>query len=233
MGIDNEAKIFGNPEVVCDPSITMRLQGAPYFRYYAEAQDKAIRKDATPYVRTYLADRSRASSFATPTQSVEAVASAKAAKKSSIRKRYVLIILVALLALISVAIPFVSSMGVIADYIDIEQDVLAIDVLFSEAPTLESITAEIPLIILALYIIFMAIIFILSVIAIFNCKKIGVGLLAFISFVLGIGYLITILPDLITYFNIDGLLDEYGKLGMIGLPLLIMIFSSLRYKKNK
>jgi len=138
-----------------------------------------------------------------------------------------------LLALIGVAIPFVSSMGVIADYIDIEQDVLAIDVLFSEAPTLESITAEIPLIILALYIIFMAIIFILSVIAIFNCKKIGVGLLAFISFVLGIGYLITILPDLITYFNIDGLLDEYGKLGMIGLPLLIMIFSSLRYKKNK
>jgi len=242
MGTDYEVNNFSTPEVVYDPSITMRLQGAPYFKHYTEAQNKAIKKDATPYVMTYLGDKGismppistpPAPALVATEPSIQALPAVKATEKSCSSKRYLLVILVVILALAGLAVPFVSSLGVVADYIDIGQDLLTIDTLFSETPTLESITADIPLIILALYALFMAIVFILSVVAIFSSKKIGVGLLAFISCVLGIGYLITALPDLVTYFKIDGLLDEYGKLAMIGLPLLIMIFSSLRYKKIK
>lgn len=234
MGNDYVVNDLGNPEAVYDPSISKRLQSAPYFKHFTEAQQQAVKKDATPYVKTYIADRDRGIAASAPALApivkVEAPTQVKTKKTS--KKRIVLIMLATLLALVSVAIPFVSSFGVLPDYIDIGQDIITVDTLFSEAPTLDSITANIPLILLVLFTLFMAVILLLSVISIFSNKKIGIGLLAFIAFVLGVGYLIVALPDLVTYFDTDGLLDEYGKLAMIALPLLIFIISGLRYKKQ-
>ncbi|MGI6214156.1 MAG: hypothetical protein ACOYIQ_06400 [Christensenellales bacterium] len=233
----NQFDNFSNPKTGENSRITARLQSAPYFKYFAQAQDKAIKKDATPYVRTYMADAKanepiQAETVPAPV-SLPKAAPAKAVKNGkSSKKRVLVIILVTLFALIGAAIPFVSSLGILSDYINIGQDILGIATIFAAPLTLESITANIPLIILALYTLIIAIVFILSVISLFSSKRIGVGLLAFMAFVLGAGYLVTALPDLITLFVIDGLFDEYGKLALVGLPLLIFIISTLRYKKH-
>ncbi len=235
MGNDYVVNDLGNPEVVYDPSINKRLQSAPYFKHFTEAQNQAVKKDSTPYVKTYIADRDRGIAGIAPIvapQVAKVVAPVTVQEAKTSKKRIVLIILVTLLALVSVGIPFVSSFGILSDYIDIGEDILTVDTLVSETPTMDSITASIPLILLVLFTLFMAIVLLLSIISIFSCKKIGIGLLAFIAFVLGVGYLITALPDLVTYFDTDGLFDEYGKIAMIALPLLIFIISKLRYKKQ-
>lgn len=239
----NQFSNFSNPEIGQDSRVSSRLQDAPYFKFFTDAKDKAVKTEATPYVRAYLADNTTSvmpnfvnpyAEEQTPKEPIVQVAPIAKAKSvpRKVQKKGIVIIIVALLALLCAALPFVSSLGFVEDYIDIGQDILTIDSLFSQTPTLESITAELPLIILSLYILFAVLTLILSLASLFSSKRIGLWLPAFIVLVLGIGYLVVNLPDLLTYFNADGLLDEYGKLAMIALPFLTLLISKFRYKKQ-
>ena len=151
------------------------------------------------------------------------------------KKRFLVLLLVFVLAFACLAIPFISSLEILPDYVSINEDILAVDSIFEGSMGIETITDNASIIILALFVVFSLILTLKALVAIVSLKKCRFGLVAFIVILLGVGFVLTSNPDLISNFEseIKVIIEQYALLAMIGLPIIIFLISSLCYKRIK
>lgn len=163
-----------------------------------------------------------------------------AKNKPSYTKRVIILILIFVLALVTLAIPVVSSLGFVSDYINIGTDILSITDIFSGTLAFSMITDNLPMLMLAVFLLFALILVLKALISLFSHSKNKYFLLSLITFLLALAYFAS------TYnFNFTNIINDvtanvgtflsnldYGIYGMIGCPILVLLLGFFAYKKD-
>jgi len=147
-----------------------------------------------------------------------------------VKRRAIVILLLLVFSLLALAIPIVSSLAILPDYIDLDVDVLKIADAFSEL-SLDAIKTNSPVIILAAYMLLSLILVIISLCALFIRKKKSFFIVALLALIAAVAFALSIFK-----FDFNALLDKvtdlnYGIYGLIGCPILVLVLSFLAYKK--
>jgi hypothetical protein len=242
---------------VAEPNefLSPRFQNSPYYvtclNSFAHDDSKVIR----PYEAAFIADLNGMPLAYDPMESnpkfldivygtdveaeaevcVEQPAKEKKAKGGVklVKRRALVLFLVFLFSAIALAIPVISSLAILPDYINIGVDVLTIADIFGGELGLDTITDNLPIILTALFMVFSLISVIISLLALFTKKKKCFGIIALFALVAAVAFA---LAGFQFDFNaaIGGIAGlDYGVYAMVGCPLLILILSLFGYKKIK
>ena len=121
----------------------------------------------------------------------------------------------------------------VSDFVDIDVDILAIADIFEGDLGLDTLTDNLPIIILAVFMVFALILTLILLFALLGKKRKRFGIIALITFLLAAAFLVATFEIDFTAL-IDSIADiDYGIFALIGCPLLVFILSGLSYKKLK
>lgn len=149
------------------------------------------------------------------------------------KKRPFVMILILILSLVCLALPIVSSLALVEDFVDLEVDVLAIADVFEGDITLDTLVDNLEIILLIVVMILALVLVLKALFALITKKKCGFGLIAFITLLVVLCFAVNSNLDLIDDFagEISKVLENYALLALIAIPLVIFILSGLTYKK--
>jgi len=216
------------------------LAESPYYQSCSEAFDKKDAIIPTPYAAAYDAATTKGPAYGkgiVPSfnggvaAAASATASAPSVEKRYFKKRILPLLLILILALVGLAVPIVSSLQLVEDYVNIDVDILDIADIFSNGFSLEVITDNIPLIALAVFLLLSLILVIKALIAVLGKKKRGFAILAILTFIVAAVF-VTAMYEFdfeFLFADIDAL--DYGFYALIGCPLLVFLLSLFAYKK--
>ena len=161
--------------------------------------------------------------------------------KKSFRKRGFVLVLVLILALAALAVPIVSSLELVEDYIDIGTDVLSVQDIVSGDLGFSILTDNWDVWILCVYMLFAAVLVLKVLFALITKGRRKFALTAFMLVLLAIVYIAAAqfnfdfdaMTDAVN--DIGGLLGDinYGVYAMAGCPLIVFLISGLVYKRIK
>lgn len=156
-----------------------------------------------------------------------------AKEKHYFRKRPLVLLLILVLSLLALALPILSALEVVPNYIDIGADIFAITDLFQDGFAFDVISDNLPIIIIGLYLIFALICVLHTLVALLGRKKKRFGIITALLLATGIAYVLASYT-----FDINAALAElgnlnYGVYGILACPALALILSILAYKKLK
>lgn len=254
----NSPTLYGDQTLLKDDGNNYELKvnhfinQSPYYITCTDAFDKSNAIVVAPYAAAY--DAANASVPLTYDNSSESNpgfdeviygASAEAAKpvkkekvkankpKKASGKRIIALLLALILAVVALAIPVVSSLELVSDFVDIDVDILAIADIFEGDLGLDTLTDNLPIIILAVFMVFALILTLILLFALLGKKRKRFGIIALITFLLAAAFLVATFEFDFTAL-IDSIADiDYGIFALIGCPLLVFILSGLSYKKLK
>lgn len=201
----------------------------PYFEAYFRA------KSCNPY---YLPPFNK---YITEKKVEEPIIEVKEEKEKKIKsnKRSLVFFLLLVFSLICIAVPIISSLAIITEYIDIDEDILLVNEISFEDTSLTGIGNTIidnsALILLTLFGLASVILFVVILIALISNKKIKLFALAFSMLIFAFGFFLLtnsnprILEELSA--ELMNLTENYGILAMIAMPVLIILLSFFRYRK--
>jgi len=152
-----------------------------------------------------------------------------------LKKRPFMMILIIILSLICIAVPFVSSLELIKDYINIGYDVLSLTSIIQQEITLVTLTDNLAVILIAAYILVLALILFKAIFALIGRKNLRFALISFIAIIVVINLIIYINPNLFYNFSVEinSIINNYGLMAMLSLPFVIIITSKLSYSRLK
>ncbi len=148
-------------------------------------------------------------------------------------KRAFIMLLILVLGIVALAIPIVSTLSLLPDYIDIGVDIFSIPELLQGELAIEIITDNIPLLVTILYMLFALILIAHSLIALFGKKKKRFGIITSLVLAVAIAFVLSVFA-----FDFSKVIGEITKLswgvyGMLAAPALALILSLLAYKELK
>ncbi len=150
-----------------------------------------------------------------------------------VKRRGLVLLLILVFSLLALAVPILSSLALLPDYIDIGVDIFKIADIFGGELGLEVITNNLPILLVALYMLFALILTIVSLLALCTRKKKSFFFVALLALLAAVAFVLAIFE-----FDFNGVLENiadlnYGIYGLVACPLLILILSCLSYKKIK
>lgn len=148
-------------------------------------------------------------------------------------KRPFIMLLILVLGLVAFAIPIVSALSLVPEYIDIGTNIFSITELFQGELALEIITDNIPLWITALYMVFALMLIAHSLIALLGKKKKRFGIITGLVLVIALAFVFSVFA-----FDFARVISEittlsWGVYGLMAAPALALILSLLAYKELK
>lgn len=161
-------------------------------------------------------------------------------KKKTHNKRLGVILAITILSLIAIAVPFISSLAFLSSYINIDTDILSVKDLFKGSIGLKTLTENYDIWVLAVYIIFLVLILVKSILAFASHGKRKYATISMLTLLLSIAFIAAtynfspsaIWADLKNTMTFIKALD-YGIYAMVGSPLVIFILNFFAYKKIK
>jgi hypothetical protein len=239
--------------------VSKYIRGSAYYLSYTRALEQSESMPVTPYVTAYT-DAQTKHPLITPftpfsartavfpkiaveepkkaeepekTEALSVSAPVQAAEKRYFRKRSVILLLIFILSLAMLAVPVLSALEVLPEYINIGVDILAVTDLFADGFALDAITGNLPLVLTALYMVFALICVLHSFIAIAGKKKKSFGILLALTLAVALAFIFASLA-----FDINALIEDilalnYGVYAMAACPALALILSIAAYKRLK
>lgn len=223
-----------------------RLEDSPYYQTCVNAFEHDHCKVIRPYEAAFIADYNGMplsydvaevnpkfldQVYGTYAQEPEAVCAEECIVTKIIKRRGLVLALILILSLAALALPIISSLALLPEYINIGVDVLNIADIFGGELGLETITNNLPILLVAVYLLFALILVIVSLCALFIRKKKHFFVFALLALVAAVAFVLSIFGfDFNAVF--EGIADlDYGIYGLVACPLLILILSCLSYKK--
>ena len=220
--------------------VTRIIAESPYYQSCSDAFDKKDAITPTPYAAAYDAAKMQGPIYEkeiVPTLKTEAVAvasvepSAPSVEKRYFKKRLLPLLLILILALVGLAVPIVSSLQLVDEYINIEADILDIVDIFNNGFSLDAITDNIPLLALAVFLILSLILALKALFAVFGKKKRGFAILAILTVIVAAVFVLAMYEFDFEFLLTDIAALDYGFYALIGCPLLVFLLSLFAYKK--
>jgi len=228
-----------------DKVLKERFLDSPYYQTCVDAFAHDDSKVIRPYEAAFFADYNGAPLAYDPAEAnpkfleqvygylpaEEQVAIPASPAVKIVKRRAIILLLVLVFSLAALAIPIVSSLAILPDYIDIGVDLLKVADIFGGELGLEMITDNLPIVILAVFALLSLILVIISLCALFIRKKKSFSVVAVLALIAAVAFVLAIFE-----FDFNALIDKvadlnYGIYGLIGCPLLVLILSCLAYKK--
>lgn len=160
--------------------------------------------------------------------------------KKTYKKRAIILIIIFVLAVAALAMPILTSLEILPDYINVGENILTIPDLFGDGFSFEIITANWALWVLCIYTLVAALLVLKSLFAFLCRNKKRFFLITVIAILLtvvfiaaGYDFEFKLLGTLVQE-DMPGFLKsiDYGIYAMAGAPLLILLLSAFAYKRN-
>lgn len=222
-----------------NPSFHEQIYGAPRQNYSL--------RNLSPYMLAYMYASNNQPLYCDPTypeflmlpqkRFVEKkevqVEEKKEEKTKSIVKRPFVILLILILAFACLAVPLISSLELISDYINIGEDVQDVKLIFEDF-TLDTIQNNISLIALCVIMLLALILVIIAVIALISSKKVDFMVISLLALIFVIFYALYCNIGCLNNINQDfvsNITENIGLLIMSGSSVVAFILSMFAYKK--